>query len=122
MKAPAPETARDRVLTDDELRAFLRACKRLGDPFGPLLHLLLLTGQRRDEIAAAPRAEFDLDAAVWSLPATRTKNKRAHQLPLSTASGRRDPRLAGRVEAALPGAVHAAGARGRGAKEAPLGR
>ena len=84
VKAPAPETARDRVLTDDELRAFLRACKRLGEPFGPLLHLLLLTGQRRDEIAAAPRAEFDLDAGVWSLPATRTKNKRAHQLPLST--------------------------------------
>ena len=84
VKAPAPETARDRVLTDDELRAFLRACDSASaSRFGPLFRLLLLTGQRRDEVAAAPWAEFDLDAALWKLPAARTKNKRAHQLPLS---------------------------------------
>ena len=60
VKAPGQETSRDRVLTDDELRAFLRACDRMGEPFGPLLRLLLLTGQRREEVAALPWAELDL--------------------------------------------------------------
>ena len=77
VKAPGQETARDRVLTDDELRAFLRACERMGEPFGPLFRLLLLTGQRRDEVAALPWAELDLAGALWRLPAARTKNKRA---------------------------------------------
>ena len=84
IKAPAPETPRDRVLTDDEARAFLRACEAMGEPFGPLFRLLLLTGQRRDEVASAPWAEIDLGKALWSLPKVRTKNGRAHDVPLST--------------------------------------
>ena len=83
VKAPGQETARDRVLTDDELRAFLRACERMGEPFGPLFRLLLLTGQRREEVAAMPWAELDLAGAVWRLPAARTKNKRASDVPLA---------------------------------------
>ena len=71
------------MLTDDELRAFLRACERMGEPFGPLFRLLLLTGQRRDEVMAAPWAELDLPGAVWHLPAARTKNKRASDVPLA---------------------------------------
>ena len=83
IRAPAPETARDRVLSDDEVRAFLRACKAMGEPFGPLFRLLLLTGQRRDEVASAPWSEIDLGKALWSLPKTRTKNGRAHDVPLA---------------------------------------
>ena len=83
VKAPGQERARDRVLTDDELRAFLKACEAMGEPFGPLLRLLLLTGQRRDEVAAMPWAEVDLPGAVWRLPAARTKNKRATDVPLA---------------------------------------
>ena len=83
VKAPGQETARDRVLTDDELRAFLRACERMGEPFGPLFRLLLLTGQRREEVAALPWAELDLAGAIWRLPAARTKNKRASDVPLA---------------------------------------
>ena len=83
VKAPGQETARDRVLTDDELRAFLRACDGMGEPFGPLFRLLLLTGQRREEVAALPWAELDLAGAVWHLPAARTKNKRASDVPLA---------------------------------------
>jgi integrase len=83
VKAPGQETARDRVLTDDEVGAFLKACADMGEPFGLLFRLLLLTGQRREEVAALPWAELDVGAAVWHLPAARTKNKRASDVPLA---------------------------------------
>jgi len=60
MKSPTREQARDRVLTDDELRWLWRACDALGWPFGPLVKLLLLTAQRRDEVAGIERPEIDL--------------------------------------------------------------
>jgi len=86
VRAPGQETARDRVLTDKELRAFLKACETMGEPFGPLCRLLLLTGQRREEVAALPWAELDLPDAIWHLPAVRTKNKRASDVPLAAQS------------------------------------
>lgn len=86
VRAPGQETARDRVLTDDEVTAFLRACETMGEPFGPLFRLLLLTGQRREEVTALSWAELDLTAAVWHLPAARTKNKRASDVPLAAQS------------------------------------
>lgn len=86
VRAPGQETARDRVLTDDEVAAFLRACETMGEPFGPLFRLLLLTGQRREEVAALPWAELDMTGALWHLPAARTKNKRASDVPLAAQS------------------------------------
>ncbi|MGM0583390.1 MAG: tyrosine-type recombinase/integrase [Pseudomonadota bacterium] len=83
IKAPAKEVARDRVLSDDELRAFLRACDAVGGRFGPLFRLLLLTAQRREEVSAAQWSEIDLQATEWSLPGERVKNGRAHVVPLS---------------------------------------
>jgi len=83
VKAPGEERARDRVLSDDELRAFRRACDRLGEPFGPLFRLLALTGQRRDEVASAPWSEVGLGDALWRLPGSRVKNGRAHDVPLA---------------------------------------
>jgi integrase len=83
VKPPAEEEARDRALSDDELRAFLRACEALGEPFGPLFRLLLLTGQRREEVAGLPWTELDLPGAIWHLPGARTKNKRASDVPLA---------------------------------------
>ena len=87
VKAPGQERSRDRVLSEDELRAFLRACERLGEPFGPLFRLLLLTGQRRDEVASAPWAEFNLPGAIWRVPAARTKNKRATEAVVRASGG-----------------------------------
>lgn len=81
--APAKETSRDRVLSDNEVIAFLRAAEKAGDPFGPLIRLLLLTAQRRDEVAAAKWSEIDLKEGLWALPADRVKNGRGHVLPLS---------------------------------------
>src|SRR5215510_11164443 len=53
--------ARDRVLTDDELRAFWRATERLGYPYGPLYRMLLLTGLRLGEVCGAHWSELDLE-------------------------------------------------------------
>ena len=74
------------MLSDAEVRAFRRACDDVGEPFGAMFRLLLLTGQRRDEVASAPWAEFDLAGATWRLPAARTKNERAHLVPLAPAA------------------------------------
>ena len=85
VKAPAAETGRDRVLGDDELKAIWQACERIG-VFGPLVRLLALTGARLREVAGMEWSELDLGARTWTLPKERTKNKRAHVVPLSDAA------------------------------------
>lgn len=84
IKPPAPEKPRDRVLTDDEIRLFWRACGRLGQPFGPLFQLLLLTGQRRGEVGEMTEREIRGDE--WTIPAARTKNGDEHSLTLPRAA------------------------------------
>jgi integrase len=74
---------RDRVLTDDEIRAIWKGARQLGYPFGPLVQLLLLTGQRKSEVSDAEWSEFDLERRVWTIPAPRMKGERAHAVPLS---------------------------------------
>lgn len=86
MKLPTQEQERDRVLTDDELRWFWHGCDEIGPPFGPLFKLLLLTAQRRDEIAGMTWAEVDVDKGVWTIPRHRAKNDREHEVQLSEAA------------------------------------
>ncbi len=83
LKAPPRPEARDRVLSDDELRAIWRACEGLGHPFGPIIRLLMLTGQRRAEVAGMAWSEIDIQASTWRIPRERTKNGRAHEVDLS---------------------------------------
>lgn len=83
VKPPEKEKQRDRVLDDDELRTLWGAFNGMGYPFGPMFKLLLLTGQRRSEVAEMRWRDIDLDKAVWTLPATSTKAGRAHEVPLS---------------------------------------
>jgi integrase len=73
--------SRERVLDDSEVRAIWKACG--DDGFGAIVRLLLLTGQRRNEIADLRWSEIDVDAAEITLPPARTKNKRLHIVPLS---------------------------------------
>jgi integrase len=75
--------ARQRTLSDDELRAFWNSTGNMGYPFGPLFRLLLLTGQRRDEVGGARWREFDLKAKVWTVPAERFKAGSNHIIPLT---------------------------------------
>lgn len=88
MKPPASVAKRERSLTDDELRLVWLAAGSLGYPFGPLLRLLILTGQRLREVAELPWAELEVGKRQWMLPGTRTKNERTTLVPLS------DPALA----------------------------
>jgi integrase len=81
---PAPSLSRDRVLDKSEIVKFWRAAE--GEQFGPLLKLLLLTGCRLNEAALLRRSELSNNLATWSLPATRTKNKRSHIVPLPPAA------------------------------------
>jgi integrase len=85
---PKPNTngPRDRVLKDHELRLVWLASERLGGAYEPILKLLILTGQRRSEIALGRWSEVDLAAGTWSLPKERVKNKRPHTFPLSPAA------------------------------------
>jgi integrase len=75
--------ARDRVLTDGEIRAVWNAAIELGYPWGDLVRMLLLTGQRRGEIAHATWSEFDLEGRTPTVPAARMKKGRTHTTPLS---------------------------------------
>jgi integrase len=77
------ETARDRALSDDEIRLFWAGCDRLGWPFGPMYQLLLLTAQRRDEVGGVEWSELDLDRRLWIIPREKAKNDRAHEVQLS---------------------------------------
>jgi integrase len=77
------ETARDRVLADDEIRLFWAGCDRLDWPFGQMFKLLLLTAQRRDEVGGMEWSEIALDKDLWTIPRDRAKNDRAHEVYLS---------------------------------------
>jgi integrase len=79
-----PEHARDRLLTMDELARIWRALPS-GD-FGDILRLLILLGQRRDEIACLEWSEVDLERGVIALPASKMKNRRAHDVFLGPAA------------------------------------
>ena len=75
------EVRRDRVLDEAELRRVWHALP-VGD-YGDIVRLLMLTGQRRDEVAGIRWSELDLDKGLWSMPGSRTKNGRPHLVPLS---------------------------------------
>lgn len=72
---------RTRVLSDDELVAVWRAAEQIGYPFGTIVHLLVLTGQRRGEIAKLERGFINPKERTITLPATLTKNGRVHTFP-----------------------------------------
>lgn len=95
---PPPVAARDRVLSDDELAMIWRGCDELGYPFGNLLRLLVLTGQRREEVASLDWRELKRAEELWTLPAARAKNGRPHLVPLSLQAIGQLDRIAGGVE------------------------
>jgi integrase len=101
VRAPAAETSRDRVLTDDEVRAAWAAFEGAGWPFGRCAQLLLLTGQRLREVADAQWSEIDVAAKTWTIPKERAKNGVAHEVPLSEAALRILDALP-RIEAGRP--------------------
>ena len=75
--------ARERTLSDDELRAVWTAAGKMGYPYGPLFRLLILSGQREREVADMRWPEVDFDKNLWTIPAERMKGGRAHEVPLA---------------------------------------
>ncbi len=84
VERPADEKPRERMLDDGELRLLWRAAVAVGWPFGDLTRVLILTGQRRGEVAGMSWDEVDLTAKTWTIPAARAKNGREHKVPLSS--------------------------------------
>jgi integrase len=77
---------RKRKLDDRELALVWRAADQLGYPFGRAVQLLILSGQRRDEVCAAPRSEFNFADKQWVIAPARAKNNVEHLVPLSRAA------------------------------------
>lgn len=75
--------SRERVLSDAELTAIWQALPE--SDFGRIVRLLILTGQRREEIGGLRWSEVDTGKRVITLPGERTKNHRAHDVPMSKA-------------------------------------
>ena len=84
-RMPTKEHARDRILSDDETKRLICAAEADGYPFGSIYLTLLLTGQRRGEVSAMRWSEVDLQQRLWTIPAARSKNGHAHEVPLSKA-------------------------------------
>lgn len=73
---------RERVLSDQELVAIWRATEGQGS-FHRIVRMLMLTGQRRDEVGGMTWDELSSDWSVWTIPSTRAKNGAAHIVPLA---------------------------------------
>ncbi len=71
---PAKEVARDRVLDDRELAQVILAARKIGGPYGGIVELLALTGQRREEVAGLPWEELDLAQRIWTIPKARCQS------------------------------------------------
>jgi integrase len=79
--SPAKSAPRERVLTQDELVLVWRASETLRGNFGPLLRLLILTGQRRNQIASLRAEWIDFERRTISFPSQVMKGGRAHTVP-----------------------------------------
>ena len=83
---PSAPTARDRVLNEDELAAVWSAACTLRDPYSAFFKMLMLTGQRREEVAGMSWTELDRTTATWTIPAKRAKNGVVQMVPLVPAA------------------------------------
>ena len=83
VKAPGKEIERERVLADEELVRAWSAADEIGGVAGGFVKMLILTGQRRDEVAGMRWNDLDPDLRVWTIPKEETKGDRTHEVPLS---------------------------------------
>jgi integrase len=82
----AGATERERALSDAEIREVWAAADKLGYPFGPFYKLMILTLQRREEVAGMRWSEIADDMTRWELPGQRMKNGKPHLVHLSEAA------------------------------------
>lgn len=82
---PTVEAPRDVILTTDEICSFWKGLDGADMSAGMrlILRLVLVTAQRKGEVANIEKADLDLDGALWTIPAHKAKNRRTHLVPLS---------------------------------------
>jgi integrase len=80
------DRARERTLTDDEIRIVWKTAEAFPGPFGALVRFVLLTATRRNEAARLVRGEISDNGQDWTIPAARYKSKQDHLVPLSVAA------------------------------------
>jgi integrase len=80
---PGEEKSRDRTPSNAELALILRAADTLPPVFAAFVKLLAYTGQRSDEVAQMKWSEIDADLTLWTLPRDRSKNDKAHSVPIA---------------------------------------
>jgi len=81
--AHKPESRRQRILTEPELRRLMAALAKRTEPHADIIRLLLLTGARKGEALGAMWSHLDLESGVWTKPPTHTKQKSEHRTALS---------------------------------------
>jgi integrase len=103
VKAPAQETPRDRVLSAGEIRALWRSLDGEEPAIAALFRLHLLTAQRGGEVRLMRWEDVDLQGAVWTIPAARSKNGMSHRVPLSSPAVVILRNLGGETGPVIPG-------------------
>jgi integrase len=83
LSMPSAETSRDRVLSWTEVDTLWRETFSLSEPFGALIRTLVLSGQRREEVAGLNDSEIDRARMTWTIPAVRAKNGKTHIVPIT---------------------------------------
>jgi integrase len=83
---PVQEQPRDRYLSEHELKSVLNAAQVIGYPFGYIVELLILTGQRKNEVARMTWSEVDFRRRTWTIPAAKSKSNRSHLVHLTDRS------------------------------------
>ena len=81
--AREPENTRGRILSDAEIKTFWSALETEPADFRDASRIMLLTGQRKQEVFGMLWAELDLDGATWTIDASRAKNGNVHVVPLA---------------------------------------
>lgn len=85
VQAPAPEQQRDRILTNDEIRALWQGLEaaKMAEGTKLALKLQLVTAQRKGEVVSAAWEEIDMAEGWWTIPGEKSKNNLPHRVPLS---------------------------------------
>jgi len=83
METPPPVKSRERWLSDDEIRLVWYAAPQCHRCFGPIVRLLIVTGQRREEVTGLMWEELNRSDALWTLPGDRAKNGEPNNIPLN---------------------------------------
>ena len=86
LQISAGHVERERVLSDAEIAEIWAAADTLGEPFGPFVRLLMLTLQRREEVAGIRWSEIAPDLSEWRIPGARMKAGKPHVVHLPEAA------------------------------------